>query len=310
MTSPWSVPVFDNLTIPTSAGPGEARIVIASKLPPPLDTYLLAAGFGYKSGIIFYSNGDDTTYNFLVVGEDNQPNTALTHYGSVVGGAVVESAPGVPDVYALVSDFIAGAVANHSIAATLEAVLRTTGDGGVGGTTLVEALGTGGIVAVTADGPVNVSAGGNHALQVGGVTQLNGNDAYYVTHDEVVTAAAGITLNLVATLIPGCSIQVLPATPNSKWSANIACYFEETVAGVVKAFGELYVDGVAQTAIAVLNLNAVADGATVSQNYGGVFATAGLHTFELRARKNAALGTVLAQSPHCTLAVKVMETGG
>lgn len=93
--SGWTNDQLDTITLPPSAGPGDARIVIGPDLPPPLDTYTWA-GLRYTGAIIFYSQGDDTTYSYLGVVEDNAVATTDVHWGSVVSGVVVETTPGQP----------------------------------------------------------------------------------------------------------------------------------------------------------------------------------------------------------------------
>lgn len=94
------------ITIPADAGPGQARIVITSVLPAPLNTYTFTdrAGYAnrYSGGIIFYSSDSiapiDTTYTYLCVVNNNVANTGDVHFGNVVNGVVQEYAAGFPSV--------------------------------------------------------------------------------------------------------------------------------------------------------------------------------------------------------------------
>lgn len=99
----WSS-VLRTLTIPQDAGPGEARIVISgSQLPPPLDTFLvttLAGDAPYSAGIVFYGEGDDTTYQYIaVVPEPGVSDRFATHWGCVLNGAVLEENNGLVGGY-------------------------------------------------------------------------------------------------------------------------------------------------------------------------------------------------------------------
>lgn len=85
-----------SLTLPFNAGAGNARIFFGAPLPPPLDTYMTISG-SYQAGIIFYSQGDDTTYTYLCVIRNTGGFTEV-HLGHVKGGAVQEYSPGEPAV--------------------------------------------------------------------------------------------------------------------------------------------------------------------------------------------------------------------
>lgn len=87
---------LSTLTLPFNAGPGQARIVLGGTLPPPLDTYMTISG-PYEAGIIFYSEGDDTTYTYLCDVANTGAFTEV-HLGHVRGGAVQEYSPGEPAV--------------------------------------------------------------------------------------------------------------------------------------------------------------------------------------------------------------------
>jgi hypothetical protein len=80
-----------NFTIPSTAGVNQARTVIASVLPPPLDTYIVPPfGVKYRSGIIYYGNGDDTSYIYDCVVNTASAVTVARHVGMVLHGVVLE----------------------------------------------------------------------------------------------------------------------------------------------------------------------------------------------------------------------------
>lgn len=93
---PWSDYPLRTITLPGDAAPGSPRLVLGPDLPPPLDTYLFAgAADPAVSAIIWYAGitGDDD-YSFLaqvVVGA-----AIAVWFGHVIGGAVVETRPGLP----------------------------------------------------------------------------------------------------------------------------------------------------------------------------------------------------------------------
>jgi hypothetical protein len=93
----WSNNPTFTITLPSNAGPGQARIVIGSPLPPPLTTYHFASAGGpiATAGIIFYQGTPaDNDYTFLVIVKF--PGELLLKQGSVLAGAVIECDPGTP----------------------------------------------------------------------------------------------------------------------------------------------------------------------------------------------------------------------
>lgn len=99
--SGWTNDQTDNLVVPPGAGPGDARIVIGPELPPPLDTYVPSGRFptatGFAGAIIFYSEGDDTTYIYMATVEDaGPPEIAGVVFGFVINGVIQEMSPGFP----------------------------------------------------------------------------------------------------------------------------------------------------------------------------------------------------------------------
>lgn len=93
-------PPLRQITLPPTAGPGEARIVIGPDLPPPLDTYVILGGDTFAGGIIWYSDDPtpplDTTYTYECVIANGLGTFTGVHRGWVVGGAVVEVSAGQP----------------------------------------------------------------------------------------------------------------------------------------------------------------------------------------------------------------------
>jgi len=80
-----------SLTIPSNAGPGDARIVIGTDLPPPLDTYVVQPfNRQFAAAIIFYSGtfGDDD-YSFIGNINAGGPFVGL-YIGAVINGVIIE----------------------------------------------------------------------------------------------------------------------------------------------------------------------------------------------------------------------------
>lgn len=189
----------DNLQyiiIPANGVPGQARIVITSVLPPPLDTYTFTDRSGvsgrYTGGIIFYANDNtlpfDTTYTYLCVVSETLGNAvADVHMGTVVNGVVQEYAAGFPAVQLWAGNFgangterwisggIVGLEANGAGAGggvtirginTAPIVLRT--DASTGAVSIITASGaisftantTGGINFTTNTGNISLNASG------------------------------------------------------------------------------------------------------------------------------------------------------
>ena len=79
-----------SITLPSNAGPGEARIVIGPDLPPPLDTYVVQPfNRHFVAAIIFYSGTpSDDDYIFMAVAS---PGALTAMYnGIVINGTVIE----------------------------------------------------------------------------------------------------------------------------------------------------------------------------------------------------------------------------
>lgn len=91
----WDSTIVDPITFPSTSGPGQARFVLGTQLPPPLNTYVVDTSLGsttYKAAIIIYGTDVDT-YQYIGLLADNAiPNLFNVHWGAVVNGAVVEDA--------------------------------------------------------------------------------------------------------------------------------------------------------------------------------------------------------------------------
>jgi len=174
MTSPWSVPIFINLTVPSSAGPGNARIVIASQLPPPLDTYVFYGDQTYAGALIFYAQGSDLDYTYLGVVEDVADQDISIHVGHVLNGAVVEISVGVPAVQRWLIEQSTGQqtfeIYSHDFTNILSLNTVTVRAGGPGGLNLL-ATGVGGDIAGSAIDGISFDGGGAVALTRNGGTQ-------------------------------------------------------------------------------------------------------------------------------------------
>lgn len=91
---PWSS-LLRQLTIPQDAGPGDARIVIGSTLPPPLDSYLVFNQQPFVATIVLYA-GTPTDDDYIFFGLVKFPNAVYLKIGAVLNGAVLEISPGFP----------------------------------------------------------------------------------------------------------------------------------------------------------------------------------------------------------------------
>jgi hypothetical protein len=93
---------LENITIPPNAQPGEARIVVGTDLPAPLDQYqvfsLGGPAVNYSGAIILYGEGDDTTYQYLGIARHAlNPGDFHVHWGFVWQGVVQEAVAGFPE---------------------------------------------------------------------------------------------------------------------------------------------------------------------------------------------------------------------
>jgi hypothetical protein len=177
---PWGEAPTFVLTIPSDAGPGEARIVIGPELPPPLDTYLFGGLDLAVGGIIFYNGGTDDDYQFIV----SVPAATLESIfiGSVVSGAVLDDGAGNPrgleyaaDLITLVTSWVMTAsnvVINPGVQATVYngdlLVVAERGDGATSmtpGTTVAAGYGD-------VPGPISVTIDKNYTDKASGGSRL------------------------------------------------------------------------------------------------------------------------------------------
>jgi hypothetical protein len=288
--------IVQSITLPSNAIPGQARLVIGADLPPPLDTYTTLNG-PYVAALIFYSQGDDTTYSYIGVVEDSLTQLTIVHWGHVVSGAVVEDSGGVPRVEERLAS--AGTVA-HTIRA--DDILMVAGALGVTLNSAAALLFLAATSATITADTVNLDP----ATEL----QLRGTKAYVLTDMQADSLVPNVALT--AANVSMCQVAVNTATANARYEAQIVCLFDSNAAIAVSAIGELDVDGLGSVqGQAILEVATASDRATVTQVYTGVLATAGPHTFDLMARKTAAVGTVFAGGNNCTrLLVKIYESGG
>jgi len=313
------------LVIPGNAGPGEARIVITSQLPPPLDTYTWFVGpLRYAGGIIFYPQGDDTSFNYLATVDDPLDNNVIVHMGRVWNGAVVETlSPGPQPKVQAWSLFTGTGELFDQLASH---VISMAADGDVN----ISALGIASILSLNAAGQLTLQGTSQTSISATsgpvGITgeevnlfptnelQLQGTRAYLTTQLATPRASSDLTLTSGAAgtevLVPGCTVTLPTITANARYKVKVACDFGCTSAGTATAVGALYINGTIQTGQALLGINGTDDRATVFQTYSGILATAGNYTFALRARKDAASGTMAAFATHTCLTVEILESGG
>lgn len=331
------------IVIPAGAGPGQARIVITSVLPAPLDTYTFTdrAGYAnrYSGGVIFYSADSvpplDNTYTYLCVVNNNAANTGDVHFGNVVNGVVKEYAAGFPAVQ-LWAGSTAAASPERWISGTtvgLEAnstngqlLLRGIGDApiiattvGTGSIQLNTASGnvqltctTSGSIVLTTNttGDITLNASRNLNLNAGGELQIQGVRAYALTQIQINSANAVLNLTGVAQNIPGCSITLPTVTTNAKYEVDLVMDAIPIAAVGSIAVGQVTIDGVLQPA-QVLHQNDITDGNrdTTSQHYAGNLAAAGNHTFVYSAYDVVGAGNTQVQNLHTTIRVKIWESG-
>ena len=328
MTSPWSVPIFTNLTIPTNAGPGQARIVIASELPPPLDTYVVAAfGTVYASGIIFYAeDAADDTYTFMCNVEDTVNAITAVHIGHVVNGAVLELAAGQPLVHewkglgSVVPSL--APVVNQMLGDLWEARFQTvtvvaaeTTDPGSGNVTvqagnqlLLSAIDA--IASLSSvDGNVQLSSANADIALVnsnGVIDWQGGATAYVLTH--LSSATLGVLTALTVPVQVVGTINVSTSKPNARFKATIVDAFNVSVFAATNAVGQCRVNGVVQSGFSLFTPTAVNTSMTVTQVFEGTLAATGAHTFEHLVSKNAPVGTYNALATATRMSVEIYET--
>jgi hypothetical protein len=128
-----------------------------------------------------------------------------------------------------------------------------------------------------------------------------------ITYDTLVGASAQLILGAGDVLVPGTQITVTVVN-SARYNATGIFDFEETALGTTICLGKLYVDGAnhASNRQAILAVAAVGDRASVAQQWDGIL-SAGSHTLELRATRNAAAGTQRANLLHTSLRVQAFE---
>lgn len=222
MTSPWSVPIFLNLTIPSTAGPGNARIVIASQLPPPLDTYVFYGDQTYAGALIFYAQGSDQDYTYLGVVEDIVDSDISIHVGHVLNGTVVEISVGVPAVQRWLIEQATGQqtfeIYSHDFTNILSLNAVTVRAGGPNGLSLL-ATGAGGDITGSAIDGISFDAGGNAAF-----TRAAGTQGFFADNVSVAMVAGGALQNALISAtnlaqVSAPQVNVLgPANVDTTWS--------------------------------------------------------------------------------------------
>lgn len=181
--------------------------------------------------------------------------------------------------------------------------LSAGGDMGIAAGGDVSVASTGGDMEVAAAGALTLDAG----------TQLNvkTSQAWVITEMSTTPCTVDLALAFAAqAALAGTLVNVTTVTANASWQVHAVFDMDETVAGTAIARGYLYVDGVVQSGIALFECSVVADRACVAQTWSGTFATAGVHTFELKADKSAAAGTIFARAIHSKLSLILAESGG
>lgn len=170
---PWEDAPLRTITIPGDAGPGDARIVITSELPPPLDTYTFNGAQTYSGGIIYYAAGGDTNYTYLCVVNDPAGDISV-HIGHVRLGVVVDDGLAHPFVQSWLLSPATGQQV-FEIAARDQVRLST---GPTGGNLLLQAkkgnislLGTGATSAISG----STSGTGDITFDAGGVARIGRN---------------------------------------------------------------------------------------------------------------------------------------
>lgn len=197
------IPPIDTLTLPSGAGPGDARIVIGPALPPPLDSYVFNGDQTYAGGIIFYAEDPtdlDNNYTFLCVVEDGADQDIAIHVGHVNNGAVVDDGSNNPYVQKWILEQTSG---NQTFELSARDQLRLTSHDsitvlstGAGDISISPTLG--GVSITTPLGPVFIDAvgtlffgqnAGNHGLTVAaGQITINASNA----NSDVIQVAADL----------------------------------------------------------------------------------------------------------------------
>lgn len=330
------------IVIPGGAGPGDARIVIASALPPPLDTYTFPPANHYAGGIIFYPDGDDTSYTYLAVIEDNTDTIVGVHMGQVHNGAVMQDGSGFPfaqqwaqftstnetfmTLRSQLISLVAPGTATGGAAVTLSAngggansdILLQADDSitiqsGFAIAGLLRLLNLNGPVDITATGAtadLSLTSGRNLNLNPLGELQMQGTRAYVLTQIQTNRCNAVLNNTLAAQNVPNCSITLPTVTTNARYKVNIWQDIQNLGGLNSVAVGELLVDGALQLQQALTQMD-VANGNryTTGQSYSGTLAAAGNHVFTMTNRDTAGAGNSQVQAQHTTITVEIFESG-
>jgi hypothetical protein len=304
------------LVIPGNAGPGEARIVITSVLPPPLDTYTWGLPvLRYAGGIIWYPTGDEDTYLYLCVVEDVTDNNVAVHMGSVLNGVVEESPLGVPlaQVWQLFSatgerfDFFNTEL--FSVLAQDDISIITQGIAAVLG------LQSAGTITVAADGSITITSSNGPVAITGeeinlfptNELQMQGTRAYVLTQIQTNRATPSLALTNAQQNVGNTLITLPTVTANARY--KVQTFFDMNHGATAEtSIGRLIVDGVTQASEALHRGSGDRD--TVGQTYSGTLATADNHTFQLAALASATTGVITAEALHTGLTVEIWESGG
>jgi len=113
-------------------------------------------------------------------------------------------------------------------------------------------------------------------------------------------------LSTVAAALPSTLITVITFRP-ATCEAQCVFDFDETTIGTTVCVGRLQVDGVTEASTATLEVVAVTDRATVTQQWAGSFPAAGTHTFVLEILRTVGAGAQQANATNTTLLTKVYE---
>jgi hypothetical protein len=210
---------LQQLTIPAGAGPGDARIVIAGQLPAPLDTYVPNVTFpsatGFAGGLIFYSQGSDSTYAYMAVVEDAPPSDiAGVVIGYVEAGVVKEKGANNPMGLILIDEPGVGVTAQTNadgaltyatdtialISDTLVRLQATSGD-----VTLFSALGN--INLEPSSGSVNVKAAVAYGT-AGSVSKSNGVTTLFTNASTTYTTTGGTVCGTSFVMPPSGKVMI------------------------------------------------------------------------------------------------------
>lgn len=207
------------IVIPATAGPGEARIVITSVLPEPLNSYTFTdrAGYtnSYAGAIIFYSSDSipplDNTYTYLAVVENAGAFSAL-HMGEVHDGSVREVTAGVPAVQIWSTEgssvgtqkwLSAGFAVLEAYATTGEAVLRGRNGAKVritndaaSGEIIINATGSGADLTITVTDILAMTAG---SVDINATTAVTIDTTATNSSIALTAGGSGADMTLTAT---------------------------------------------------------------------------------------------------------------